>query len=245
MNTTEKLALWLGNSKRDYTEGLSIFKELNIDVKKLPFFAVTEPQKIHQSLLLRHLDTYARVNGIKAKKNEAAAEPARVVGKQAGVNAPEAETKQRIERPKIDTNPTVKKEELPEDLQLLFDENGQMNNEIKTYHAELKACADDDLKLERRKWLANMIVKCKTAMRENWEKIDSWWNNKAGKTPEQQAAEDAIRQKNRIAANLNYIRRYYNTTKESQKAELEKRKAELDQWGVSYEELVAKVAVSE
>jgi hypothetical protein len=245
MKTHEQLAQWLGNNARTYQDGVRLFTDLNIDVKQLGFFAAKDPGKVHMSILFRKLENYARVNGIKSqatktqeKKQELPVKP----GKAPRIEKPD---KPVIERPRIDTNPTVKKEDLPEDLQLLFDQNGMMNNQTKTLHAELKVAAKNNAGTERIKTLANQIVHFKNQMRENWQKIDAWWNKKNGKTPEQIAAEDAIRKKNRIVANLNYIRRYNNTTKASQQEELAKRKLELDQWEVSYEELVAKVTISE
>lgn len=241
MKTNERLAQWLGNGARSYKDGVQLFTDLNIDVKQLGFFTAKEPGKVHMSILFRKLENYARVNGIKAQRTQG---PVQKQDKPVFIQRQDKPVKSVIERIRIDTNPTVKKEELPEDLQLMFDQNGLMNNEIKTLHAELKVAAGNNAVSERVKALSNQIVHLKNQMRENWQKIDAWWNKKNGKTPEQIAAEDAIRKKNRIVANLNYIRRYNSTTKPNQQTELAKRKQELDQWGVSYEELAAKVAVS-
>jgi hypothetical protein len=116
---------------------------------------------------------------------------------------------------------------------------------MKALHAELKFIQDDPKKEERRKELAEGIVERKEKSRANWNMIDAWWKNRDAeqpaqteKTPEELAAEEALKKDKRIKANLNYIRRYKNTTKKKQKEELEARKKELDAWRVSYEELL-------
>lgn len=244
MKTNEKLALWLGNKNRNYCDGVRLFTDLNIDAKQVGFFATEKPVKLHMNVLIRRLENYARVHGIKPVWNNSVSQlPVELPVPRVLLGAAKP-VKPTIERPRIDSNPTVRKEELPEDLQLLFDENGMLNNELKTLHAELKVAARTNAGKDRVRWLSNRIVQLKNKMRENWHTIDTWWYKQKGKSAEQMAAEDAIRKKNRITANLNYIRRYNNSQKEGQKAELARRKQELDQWEISYEELVAKVAVS-
>ncbi len=247
MTTHERLATWLATKKRDYKTGVQIFIDLNIDVKKIEFFS-SGAEKIHQNILFRQLENYARIHKIKPKKFEEKKPvhvPRAKLKSQEMPKASKEYAAQKIERPLIDTNPSVKYGDLPENLQELFKQNSQMNGEMKALHAELKFIQDDPEKEERRKELAEGIVERKEKSRANWDVIDTWWKNRDAekpveteKSPEQKAADEALKKDKRIKANLNYIRRYKNTTKKKQKEELEARKKELDAWKVSYEELL-------
>jgi len=246
MKTTEKLATWLATKNRDYKTGIQLFIDLNIDVKKVPFLQ-SGSGKIQRTILTRQLDHYARVKNIKPRifKEKSPATTARK--KLKSQQMPKAVSKKTAEplyqRPLIDTNPSVKFDELPANLQELFKENSRLRGEMKTLHAELKNIQDDPQKEERRRELARGITDRQKTARANWEAIDKWWNSRndekpSGKSPEEKAAEEALKRDKRIKANLNYLRRYKNTGKEKQKNEIAKRKKELDEWGVSYEELV-------
>jgi hypothetical protein len=244
MTPQEMLADWLAHKEKDYKKGVEIYTALGIDITKVKYFNSPEPGRMHMSILVRELDNYARKKNIKPKVFEARKMVVVTVGKTAAPKEGKDSKPLAKERPRIDGNPYVRREELPVNLQLLFDRNGKLTGEMKTYHAELKACGDGDDMKERRAELARMLVDAQTETRKNWDTIDEWWNARKDKTPEELAAEQAIEKQNRITANLNYIRRYQTSKKPAQIAELEKRKAELDAWGVSYEKLIAKAAVS-
>ncbi len=247
MTTQKRLATWLATKNRNYKTGVQIFIDLNIDVKKLDFFS-SGSDKIHQNILFRQLENYARVHKIKPRIyiEKPAVHQERVKLKsQQKPKAFQDQTTRKIERPLIDTNPSVKFDELPEDLQNLFKENSNRNAEIKTMHAELKLIQEDTDKEARRKSLAQGIIKHQKIIRANWDAIDKWWNSKKSdetsdqdKSPEEKAAEEALKKEKRIRANLNYIRRYKNTTKPKQKKELDFRMKQLDQWKINYEELL-------
>jgi hypothetical protein len=244
MTPQEMLADWLAHKEKDYKKGVEIYTALGIDITKVKYFNSPEPGRMHMSILVRELDNYARKKNVNPKVYEAKKMVVVTVGKTAAPKEGKDSKPLAKERPRIDGNPVVRREELPVNLQILFDLNGKLNGEMKTYHAELKACGDGDDMKERRAELARMLVDAQTETRKNWDTIDEWWNARKDKTPEEQAAEQAIEKQNRITANLNYIRRYQTSKKPAQIAELEKRKAELDAWGVSYEKLIAKAAVS-
>lgn len=247
MTVQQRLATWLATKKHDYKTGVQIFIDLNIDVKKVDFFS-SGSDKIHQNILFRQLENYARIHKIKPRIfiEKPAVHKKRV--KLKSQQKPKAvldQTTRKIERPLIDTNPSVKFDELPADLQKLFKENSNRNAEIKTMHAELKLIQDDPDKEERRKFLAQNIIEHQRVIRANWDTIDKWWNSRnpdettdQDKSPEEKAAEEALKKEKRIRANLNYIRRYKNTTKLKQKEELAFRMKELDQWKINYEELL-------
>jgi hypothetical protein len=245
MTTQQRLATWLASKNRDYKTGVQLFIDLNIDVKKIEFFSSGE-EKIHRNILFRQLENYARIHKIRPQVFKEKAPVHQKRGKLKAQEMPKATKVQpgeKTERVLIDTNPSVKYDDLPANLKVLFKENSQMAGEMKALHAELKFIQDDPEKEERRKKLAEGIVERKEKSRVNWNEIDEWWKNRhqvkePKKSPEELAAEEALKKDKRIKANLNYIRRYKNTTKKKQKEELEARKKELDAWGVSYEELL-------
>lgn len=247
MKTHERLAFWLPTKNKNYREGVQIFIDLNIDTDKIPFFSIKKPGKIHHNLLRRQLENFARVNKVEPQLRVASPNPVSkaVVLQEKGKQKPAAQSLNRgsgIQRPRIDTNPVVKYDELPENLKIMFNETGQLNNEIKTLHAELKLIRDEPDKKERRQSLSSDIVYKREVIKKNWESIDSWWNSRLGKSPEEIAANEAIKKERRIKANLNYIRRYHGTDKEKQQKVLTKRKKELNNWGIDYEKLIKKVS---
>jgi hypothetical protein len=245
MTTQQRLATWLATQKRDYKTGVQLFIDLNIDVKKIDFFS-SGSEKIHQTILFRQLENYARVHKIKPKVYKEKAPVHQKRGKLKSQEMPKATKVQpgeKTERVLIDTNPSVKFDDLPANLQELFKETSQMANEMKALHAELKFIQNDPDKENRRRELAEGIVERQKESRKNWNIIDEWWQTRGLKTepeksPEELAAEEALKKDKRIKANLNYIRRYKNTTKHRQKKEMESRMKELDAWGVGYEELL-------
>ncbi len=248
MKTQQRLADWLARKDRDYKKGVQLFIDLNIDVDKVPYFSTDNYDRMHESILFKQLYNYARVNKIKPQKFESSSESGSVSaggkknrGTSTGINSTKETTTQKV---KVDTNPVVRFEELPANLQVKFTTNGDLKNQNKTYHAELKLIADDSDKSQRREELAKAIVANEKAVRENWELIDSWWNERLKVTPEEQAAKEALLKEKRIRANLNYIRRYHGTEKDRQLKEMKIRKKELDKWGVDYEELIRKISKS-
>lgn len=249
MEAKERLANWLASKEKKYSDGVSVFVALKVDSSKNKFFMVDKPQTIHQNMLLKLLMNYARVNRIKPLAVVKTDNPVVAGGKKnkpTGNDDPGGSgNKKQIQRPKIDKNPVVDYKSLPKNLQIRFDQNGRLNSEIKTYHAELKLIADDPEKKERRKVLAGLIVGIRKQMRANWDEIDSWWNDQQNKSPEQQAADAALEKDRRIKANLNYIRRNWNATKTNAVEELKIRMQELNAWGIDYEGLVEKLKAGE
>ena len=145
------------------------------------------------------------------------------------------------QRLRVDKNPVVRYQDLPVNLQVLYDENGRMAREMKSLHAELKAIKDLPDQKQKRGQLARELVQRSQKSRENWEAVDSWWaEHHAPQDPSALAARQALEKDRRIKANLNYIRRFYGKPKNMPEVEI--RMKELDKWGVSYEELVRKVS---
>jgi hypothetical protein len=132
----------------------------------------------------------------------------------------------------VDKNPVVRYEDLPEALQILFDQNGKMYSEMKAFHAELKLIKDNEQQKPRRAILAEEILKMEKTIRENWDVIDAWWKKHLEADPLKMAAEEALAKDRRIKANLAYIRRFLGKAKA--KEEVEQRMSELDKWNIVY-----------
>lgn len=232
-----RLAAWLHSAKKEYNEGLKIFKELNVNPEMTRFLTTTKPGKIQHSLLIRQLSEYARLHNIKPLPIPLFVTPKPVAKSD---KKKESKTSSRV---KVDKNPSVRYEDLPVQLQVLFDENGKLSSEMKTLHAQLKALRYASEKSGQRAELAKGLLARSKTLRNNWNQIDTWWNeNKTRQDPATVAAQQAIEKDRRTKANLNYIRRYYNDSEKADEVKL--RMAELDKWEVSYEELIRKISIA-
>lgn len=247
MNNRVKLANWMADTKKDYHQGLILFRELEINSEMLPFLRTGKPGKLHRSLLIRQIETYARINQI--RPTPAKEIPAPVVNPHPVIPEVVRSTEVKatvpspvMERPKVDKNPVVRYEDLPVELQVLFDENGRFNNETKAFHARLKTLKDSTASgaREERARLAGEILWRKDKMRSNWDRIDGWWKNRnVQEDPIEKAKREALEKEKRIRANLNYIRRYYGNEKNRDEVMLRMR--ELDKWNISYEKLLRNI----
>jgi hypothetical protein len=226
-----KLASWLYNGKRDYLQGVEIFSSISSDPDQIKFFKQQRASKVHMSILQRKLAHFARLNNIA---------PAPMPVSEKNTTASTGKQKNKIgatgmiARPKVDKNPVVRYEDLPGNLQVLFDENGRISTETKAYHAELKQLKDsDDIQAkERRKILTEAILSGQKIWRKNWDEIDLWWSKKMEDDPLKRAAEEALAKDRRIKANLAYIRRFIGKAKAKEEVEL--RMKELDKWNIDY-----------
>ena len=256
MDLHHRLAGWLYRAERDYPEGLELMGKLGISSD--PFFQVDSPTKLHHSLLFRALAGYARRMNIKPVQvpdpgksfllsdtlsaSGPIAVPGAVSNSNSGVHSgqdPDMMTAGGgIQRPKIDRNPVVRYEELPVNLQVLFDENGRLHSEMKSLHALLKTLKEQPSERQQRALIARELVSRQGKSRSNWDQIDGWWaaRHESVETPEDKAAREALEKDRRIKANLNYIRRYFG--KEKYQAEVNLRMEELNKWNVSYEKLI-------
>lgn len=238
MKSHEKLANYLAEGLKDYQSGVSILEDLDIDRDSVRFLNVKQPSSVHVNMLRKKLLHYARVHNIKPALFSVKKESK----KPEAIRQPEIQKPGKIEQVMIDTNPVIRFEDLPQRLQITFKEAGNMTNEMKTMHAELKALSDDSSGNERRKWLSDNIVDLKNKIKDAWSEIDAWWAENKTKSKEQiiadEAARKAIEQQKRIKANKTYIQRNYGN--KSRKEELDIRMKELDELGVDYAEDIRK-----
>lgn len=239
MTPQEELANYMAIGMKDYQEGVKIFKNIGINAAENNFFSTQTPTKVHVNMLRNKLLNYARVQGISPQLYvPKAAKPSGIkieAGKQTATPAGSA-------KPMIDVNPVVRFEELPALLQEKFKQAGELANQNKTLHAELKQLIEDTTKKERRAELTEQMIGNKKTIRSCWDSIDQWWAENKEKTKEQrivdQAGKDAIDKQKRIKANKTYIRRNYGTGKKPE--ELQARMDELTKWEIDYTEDIEK-----
>jgi hypothetical protein len=154
---------------------LSIYKAHKTDNKHDQFFAAvtdSKPGQLHFNLLSRRVSNIIRkLNATNAWTQTPVPQPVKapIVAKEIKLGKKDPEP-----RVKIDTNPSVRYEDLPADLQKRFNENGKLTGEIKSFHALLKTSKSDNA----RKELAEQIDAAEKTIRNNWEAIDKWWNEK-------------------------------------------------------------------
>jgi hypothetical protein len=242
MKTNSRLSAWLHSKMKDYQEGVKIFSEISNDKESIRFFQQGKPGKIHRSILERKLTNYARIHHVvpaplPEKKPVEEKIHTQKHSKRMDEFSPDVlmqiETEKNvIQRPMVDKNPVVRYEELPERLQVLYDENGKMYSEMKAFHAEIKQLKENESAKERREELAQEIVRREKSIRENWDVIDAWWAKNQEADPLKQAAEEALSKDRRIKADLAYIRRFLGKAKSKEEVEL--RMKELDKWNVDY-----------
>lgn len=274
MKAKERLAIYLATKKKDYAEGLAIFKALAVNPDRNRFYDTPVPGNHQVNMLNNDLMRYARIHGIKPKsakqvkkeqlQNDAAFQ--KLVKKTKQKPPKDAQPDKSIEsiRVRVMKNPVVNYNELPEELKVVYDEFKNLYDSYDRNRAELVDLAEVEGKNDERKALAEAIIASKKTIRENWDKIDSWWKQQNGdgtgtedapavasgkwtKSEIERMADPDIKAKSkllRIEANKKYIARNAGSETEKVKAKLAERKKELDEWGVDYAELVAKNTAS-
>jgi len=64
MNAKTRLAVWLAGKKKNYREGVAIYKELAVNPDRNNFFSTPIPGKMHENMLNSDLRRYARIRNI-------------------------------------------------------------------------------------------------------------------------------------------------------------------------------------
>jgi len=151
---------------------------------------------------------------------------------------------------KINTNPYVDPNALPEQLRDEFEENNKRISAIAGMKTKLEAIEEGEEHNDERKDLAEKIIDMEKQRDEVWKKIDAWWkDNQNGdklknitKASGTYTRDEILKIEDtrmatmcedlRIKANKRYISRYENSTKPKQVAEVKLRRKELEAWGV-------------
>jgi glutathione peroxidase-family protein len=301
MNAKTRLAVWLAGKKKNYREGVAIYKELAVNPDRNNFFSTPIPGKMHENMLNSDLRRYARIRNISPIKasevkkrvriEKAAFE--RITKKQKQKQQPLPELKPELkpdqeqvpkqekepeqgkvqepeqkQEPRPDTaieatrvrilkNPKVNYDELPVNLQKVYDRLEGLYREYDDKRVRMIELPKDASHNAERKQLAQEIVALKKTITASWEEIDSWWENR-GETNKTEIVKPsgkmtkaeietisdpevkALSKRMRIEANMKYLVRNHGSTVAKTMKQVEERKQELDQWGVDYAETLAK-----
>jgi hypothetical protein len=255
MKANTKLAIWLSSRKKDYTEGVEIFKELGIAPEKNRFFTTPVPGTMQKNLLATELQRYARVKNIKpiseADWNKLNHENQKISREIVTPQKPvigdnfNAAYRPEILKNKVDYNL------LPENLKVVYDEFKNLYEQYEIKRAEMHEVPEGAEHNGKRKVLAEEIVELKKNIRTNWDAIDDWYNSSSVQAPqitqpsgkltreEIEKIEDleikALSKKLRIEANLRFISRNQNKTDSKTLANLQTRQNELTTWGIKYD----------
>ncbi len=263
MNAKSRLSVWLAGKNKNYVEGVAIYKELAVNPERIRFFSTPVPGKMHENMLHSDLRRYARLNNIIPRK---ASEVQKKVAKERAAfeymvkkqkQQPEPGKVPESARVRVLKNPRVNYDELPENLQRVYDRFEGLYRDYEDKRAQLIDLPKEAVHNPQRKQLAGEIVALKKTITANWHEIDSWWENrKESKKPEvvkpsgkmsraeiERLADPevkALSKRMRIEANLKYLSRNHSSAVAKTKKQVEERKQELDQWGVDYAETLAK-----
>ena len=260
MSAKTRLAVWMGSKKRDYLNGVSIYKDLGVNPERNEFYSTPIPGPVHENILLSDLSRYARVHNIRpvnpkqvikarAKQEEAFKE---ITKKQ----KPRFDAKAEFTRVEVLKNPKVNYDELPDNLKAVYDQFKELYSNYDNCRARLTELPKEATGNPERKKLAVEIVALKKTITANWNQIDSWWNNrdKASRQPVKPSGKmtlaeiesvvdpeiKALSKRMRIEANLKFLTRNRQSTNAKTIGKLEARRKELKTWGVSYAETPGK-----
>lgn len=219
----------------NYQALLDIYNQYKMDKKYDQFFAgVTNPDATsHHFLMLqsRVKDILRKLDNKKAFTQEPEiAVPSKETEKATEPQPPKKITavpldlgkKKVTEKVIIDSNPHINRDKLPEDMQKLYDDNGRMNQEMKSKHALLAVATSN----EQRKTLMDELCVLEETQCRNWETIDKWYHDNIvdPKAPIEEKPLEPAEIAKKIAAAKNYIARYEGSKKPLQIANLKKYK---------------------
>lgn len=267
MKAKTRLAIWLGSKKKDYREGLQIYKDLAVNVERIRFFDTVAPSNMHINMLRNDLYRYARVHKVKpmspaeaAKKQEAADSAfQQLITKQKPKPKPTAAEKVvESRRVEIVKNDKVNYDDLPGDLKAVYDQFKGLYEQYDLKRAQMNALPETAEYNRQRKELAGDVIGLRNTIRANWDEIDKWAtgseaqkndeqpkkpSGKMSKTEIEKIADPevkALSKKMRIEANLKYIGRNQSSDNDATVKKVAERRKELDEWGVDYAELLKK-----
>jgi hypothetical protein len=119
----------------------------------------------------------------------------------------------------IDDNPHINREKLSDEMKALYDDNKRIYREMSGKHSMLDNAALSD---SEAKTLLNEVLAGEEKLRENWTRIDVWYEDNVTnpKTPEKAKDSTMSEFSLKIKAAENYIRRYDGSKKPKQIAKL-------------------------
>jgi len=218
----------------DYQPLLDIYNKYKIDKKYDKFFAEEQNPDIN-SLRFRMLLARVREMYRKLEQNNAF-DPESVASETIAVTDDNDEiekSKPIIVKPLdlgkktlkvvVDNNPHIHRDKLSEEMQILYDENGKMNQEMKSKHALLNVATSD----AERKELMDQLCELEETQNKNWATIDQWYQDNIVNTKKEPAPKKVLEPAEiakKIDAAKNYIARYDGSNKPIQMAKLKEYK---------------------
>jgi hypothetical protein len=91
--------------------------------------------------------------------------------------------RKNIQRVRIDKNPHISYDALPDNLKVLYNMNGKIESEIKSKHAIMSALPPAAEFDEKRSQLIKEISEQEAKQNENWDIIDAWYTSPSKELP--------------------------------------------------------------
>jgi len=240
-----KIAEWLSNPNREFSDGLKIYNEYKVDKKLDGLFNVENPAPNSfqfNTLIQRVADIYRKLQA-----NPLLIKAAPITSQPIDTDELKKKYTNRINsiktndpasnRPKIVANPIVDVKELPEKLQILYFETTELAKNRAGLHTEMARLDPHKKNDATRQRLGNEIVQLDDTISANWARIDGWWKeNKSPKVDEAQNRKNILEKVTRINNLNNYINRAKAEIEENPELK-EKREASIKKWQTELEEL--------
>lgn len=251
----EQIRQWLANPA-NYSEGLALYLKSRGGNKFDKFFqdAESNPTKMHRNMLIQKLSNILRIHDAQPQNINIPVIKPVDLKKAAQITVDPIKLPKKAKEsktfPKIDANPFIRLEKLPEDLQEKYKGIIQpLRKEIAHYHEVAKLATTD----EDRMVAINKAAELEDQEAAGWKEIDTWYKEHElgeGKhdvvinEPTVNTAEAAIKLTERIAdikTNINRAKKELKTLKDEKK--IAARKKSIANWQVEQAEKEAQLKV--
>lgn len=216
-------------NSNNYDDLLEVYNKYKIDKKFDQFFGQGKDSLRLNMLLKRVKEIFRKLDQNKGFAEPQAEATPHVESEQPSIpedNITVKELKIQNKKPLrvvVDNNPHIHRDKLPEEMQILYDENGKMNQEMKSKHALLNVATSDS----ERKELMDQLCELEETQIKNWATIDKWYQDNIV-NPKKEPAPKKVLEPAEIAKKIdaakNYIARYDGSKKPLQMAKLKEYK---------------------
>ena len=181
--TLEKIKNWINNPKATYQEGLKIYNEFKKSTKHDAYFAKVEnadSNSQHFKILKNQVERIYRIQRQSVELNIPEKKAYEKPKGKAEISVTEISHSKPIKKEpsiRIDDNPYIRVEELPNDLKEKFKRNKQiptLMNEARASINNLNTSKEDRVKFY------NDLSMLEEERKENWKAIDEWWKSNKG-----------------------------------------------------------------
>jgi uncharacterized protein YneF (UPF0154 family) len=218
-----KAQAWLKDPRRDYAEGIAIYKEAMGNDKALQFFnqvSNAKPGTLHFNMLMERMQKVSRVMVVKQAdkmpdiNTEAIKQMHQPVIKPSTNNKQIKEViRQRAEKSvRITDNPFVDISQLPDNLKENYLRIKAIPQELAGAHGEMKASTTNSERAIKLKLCKDLEAERKAL----WKTIDDWWTENKGNIKEQEP--EATADLSAIDKRLETLRKAINRAENELKA---------------------------